>query len=84
MFRSTWSTNLGELNVRVNFGRLPYSITEEELLQLEEDVTEIITSVQLHFLGESVDARAIHAARMAIGDALSEKYGDYHPRVAIG
>ena len=72
------------MNVRVNFGRLPDSLTEEERRQLEEDVTEIITSVQLHFLGESVDAYTIHAVRIAIGDALSEKYADYHPRVAIG
>ena len=68
----------------MNFGRLPDSLTEEERRQLEEDVTDIITSVQLHFLGESVDAYTIHAVRTAIGDALSEKYADYHPRVAIG
>ena len=84
MFRLPWSTRLGELNVRVNFGRPPHSLTEEEYRQLEEDVIEIITSVQLHFLGESVDAHTIHAVRMAIGNALSEKYADYHPRVAIG
>lgn len=84
MFRSTWSTHPGELSVRVNFGRLPHSLTEEERRQLEEDIAEIITSAQLHFLGESVDAYTIHAVRTAIGDALLEKYADYHPRVVIG
>ena len=83
IFHSTGTANLGELNVRVNFGRQPHNLTEERLRQMEEDVTEIVTAVQLEFLGKPIDANAIHTARNAIGNALLEKYGDYYPRVVV-
>ena len=84
IFRSTWSAELGDYTIRVNFGRSPYGLTEEEYGQLSEDIEEILTTVALEFVDEIIDAYAIHALRTAIGDALTEKYGDYHPRVAIG
>lgn len=82
--RSTWSAEPGDYTIRVNFGRSPYGLTEEEYQQLSEDVEEILTTVALEFIDEIIDAYAIHDLRTAIGDALSEQYGDYHPRVAIG
>ena len=83
LFRAAGSENPGELNVRVNFGRAPQDLTEEERHLLEDDVFDIITSVQLAFLDRPINAETIHAARSAIGNALLEKYGDYYPRVVI-
>ena len=84
IFHLAWSANLGDYIIRVNFGRSPYGLTEEERRQMIEDVEEILTDVLLEFLDEHIDAHAIFAARRAIGNALLENYGDYHPRVAIG
>ena len=68
----------------VNFSRSPYRLMEEEVLRLSKDVEEILTTVALEFADEAIDAYVIHAVRTAIGEALSERYGEYHPRVAIG
>lgn len=84
IFRLTWSAELGDYSIRVNFGRSPYDLTDEEYRRLGEDVEEIITTVALEFVDEVIDAHTIHAVRIAIGEALSERYGDYYPRVAIG
>ena len=84
IFDLAWSANLGDYSIRVNFGRSPSGLTEEQRRQLMEDVEEILVTVQLEFVDEHIDAHVIHAARTAIGNALLENYGEYHPRVAIG